>query len=234
MKRIESGIEQLDQLLYGGIPHGRTYLVSGEPGTGKTIFSIQYLLKGVSSGEKSVYISIDEKPELVILDIETLGWDIQSYLANGLLQILDFSSYFGKFNFEDMVSMDRLIEAIIQFVEKEEVSRLVIDPIAPLIFSERSMGIIAEYIRKLVFSLENHGRCTTFLTSYVPVGSEKLSQHGIEEFTVSGIIHLKFLKNHTKSIRSITIRKMRGTRIDLSEYSYEILPQRGIVLRQPI
>ena len=95
MEKVNSGIEGLNQLLYGGFPSGRAYLVSGEPGTGKTIFSLQYLLEGLKLGEKCIYISIDEKPEHVIADAAALGWNLHPFLNNEQLQILDVTGYFS-------------------------------------------------------------------------------------------------------------------------------------------
>ena len=235
MNKIESGIEGFDKLLYGGIPEGRAYLVSGEPGTGKTIFTMQYLVHGLQLGEKATYISIDEKPEHVIADCTALGWDINRFLENGQLQIIDITRFFSSMtNSTGTKSISHVIDDILGVVKQSGATRLGIDPIAPLIFSEADQAVVVEYIRKLIFSLEEHGDCTTLLTSYVPVGSEKVSSIGIEEFAASGIIVLRLIRLNNKRIRTIGVRKMRGTRIDLTEYSFEILPQRGLILRQPI
>lgn len=234
--RVSSGVEGFDKLLYGGFPPGRAYLVSGEPGTGKTIFCFQYLLAGVKLGEKCIYISIDERPEHVIRDAQELGWDIKDALASGDLQILDLTDYFGtaRLGEDKGIDINRIIEDVLGFVKKSGATRLVIDPIAPLVFSKNKVPEISEYIRRMIFAIESNNTCTTLLTSYIPVGSEVFSQHGVEEFAASGIIVLRILKSNNKFIRTIWLRKMRGTRIDLSEYSFEILPQRGLVLRQPI
>ena len=234
--KVDTGIEGFDKLLDGGFPSGRAYLVSGEPGTGKTIFSLQYLLQGAKKGEKTIYISIDEKPEHVIMDARSLGWDIDSYLKQGLLQIIDVTSYFSTSKQEGLVGVqvDRVVDDILGYVRQSGATRLAIDPIAPLIFSEKDFPNVVEYIRKLIFAIEDNTGCTTLLTSYVPVGSDKVSSVGIEEFVASGIIVLKLVKADNKRIRTIGVRKMRGTRIDLTEYSFEILPSRGVVLRQPI
>lgn len=236
MDKIPSGIEGFDKLVFGGFPKNRAYLVSGEPGTGKTIFCLQYLLTGAKLGEKCIYISIDEKPEHIILDAESLEWDICSYLNTGLLQILDVSNYFStaKLGEDKGINIERIIQDILGYVKKSKATRLVIDPVAPLVFSENKIPEVAEYIRKLIFAIENNTGCTTLLTSYVPVGADNFSQHGIEEFAASGIILLKLEQIDNKFIRTLWVRKMRGTRIDLSQYSFEILPRRGIVLRQPI
>lgn len=236
MEKLKTGVEGLDALLYGGIPVGRSCLVAGEPGTGKTLFSLQFLLEGLHAGQKALYITIDEKPEHLLLDAEALGWDLKPFLESGLLQILDVTSYFSTTHFDknDGIDVERITQDIVGFVQKHQVHRLAIDPIAPLVFSGHSTSQVVAYIRKLIFLLESQADCTTLLTSYVPVGSEKISHHGIEEFAASGIILLRLAQINNKFIRTIRIRKMRGTRIDLSEYSFEILPQRGLVLRQPV
>lgn len=235
MNKISSGIEGFDQLLFGGFPPGRSYLVAGEPGAGKTIFTLQFLVEGLKLGEKCVYISIDEKPEHVIFDAEALGWPLRKYLDAGMFQIVDVTAHFASAQIGTAgIDIDRIINEILRLVKEFGATRLVIDPVAPLIFSERHIPEVAEYIRRLIFAIEENDRCTTLLTSYSPVGSDKVSHHGIEEFAASGIIILKLQKLNTKYIRTVRIKKMRGTRVDLSEYSFEILPQRGIVLRQPI
>ena len=234
MEKIDSGIEGFNKLLYGGFPKGRAYLVSGEPGTGKTIFSLQFLLQGLKNGEKCVYISIDEKPEHVIMDAKALGWNLDPYLTTGQLMIIDVTSYFGSTRLGDNLDVNKVVDDIMAYVNNSGATRLAIDPIAPLIFGDRDYPDVVEYIRRIIFAIEDNTGCTTLLTSYVPVGSDKVSSQGIEEFAASGIIVLKLNRLNNKRIRTIEVRKMRGTRIDLTAYSYEILPDRGVVLRQPI
>ena len=236
MEKVSSGVEGFDQLIYGGFPKGRSYLVAGEPGTGKTIFLLQFLLQGIKEGEKGIYISIDEKPEQIVADALALGWDLSPQLEKGMLQIIDVTSYFSSIKHSDgsVINIDDIVNDILGYVKKSGASRLAIDPIAPLIFSSHQYPNVVEYIRKLVFSIEENINCTSLLTSYIPFGSNKVSSFGIEEFAASGIVVLKLVDHHSKKIRSISVRKMRGTRVNLSEYSFEILSDRGITLRQPL
>ena len=60
--RVPTGIVELDSLIEGGLRPGKTYLVVGEPGTGKTVFGLQYLVNGLMEKEKGLYVAIDEKP----------------------------------------------------------------------------------------------------------------------------------------------------------------------------
>jgi len=236
MNHIKTGVEGLDTLLFGGFPIGRSILVSGEPGTGKTILCLQFLLEGLSNGEKALFITIDEKPDHLIADALALGWDLIPYLQTGQLQIMDVTSYFSTTSIGeyDGINIDQIIHDVMLHVRNTGATRLAIDPIAPLVFSGNGSPKVVEYIRKLIFELEASQLCTTLLTSYVPVGSDKVSHHGIEEFAASGIIVLKLASINQKYIRTLRVRKMRGTRIDLTEYSFEILSSRGLVLRQAV
>ena len=65
MNRIKTGITGFDQLVEGGLPEGRSFLVSGGTGTGKTIFATQFLINGAKMGEPGVYLTLDERPELI-------------------------------------------------------------------------------------------------------------------------------------------------------------------------
>ncbi|MBI2991658.1 MAG: hypothetical protein HYY47_05930, partial [Deltaproteobacteria bacterium] len=72
-KRVSSGIPGLDPLIEGGFPEGKSYLITGESGTGKSIFCIQFILKGLMEGEKAVYVAVDEKPADILEEAASLG-----------------------------------------------------------------------------------------------------------------------------------------------------------------
>jgi len=234
-KRVTTGVEGLDGITGGGFIPGRSYLISGEPGTGKTIFCLQYILDGNKKGEKGIFVSIDEKPEHLIEDAAVLGWDLQPLLDNGALQILDVSQYFieTRTGGEKKIEVERIAEELVKHIKKMDAKRLVIDPIAPLVSKTEAIADVQNYIRKLVFSLEDSG-CTTLLTSHVPVGTNRLSQYDMEEFIVSGILLFRLVKPDKKYVRTVFVRKMRSTAVDLSEWAFDIAKDKGLVLRQPL
>jgi circadian clock protein KaiC len=94
-KRIPTGILELDQLIEGGLRSGKTYLVVGQPGTGKTVFALQFLLHGLMNKEKGLYVAIDEKPGDVVEQAASLGWDLAPFIESKEFLILDASAYFG-------------------------------------------------------------------------------------------------------------------------------------------
>jgi len=226
-----TGIEGLDALLHGGFPQGRTHMIAGEPGTGKTTMSLQFLMSGAQKGDRCLYITVDEKPEQIIANANSLGWDLKGLLEKGTLSFLDLTGYFGSRRIlSGRYNFDHIVDNIVGFIQDKKIQRLAIDPITPLIFSIQNHSDITYYIRKLIFKLEDFADCTSLLVSPIPVGTNKLSIHGMVEFLTSGVLHLR----QKKLVRILTIRKMRGIPIGMVDYNFEILPERGIILRQAL
>ena len=80
-RRLSTGIEGLDNLIGDGLQQDKVFMVSGETGTGKTIFCLQYVLAGVAGGENAVHVSIDEKPSHLLEDADSLGWNLKNMLT---------------------------------------------------------------------------------------------------------------------------------------------------------
>src|SRR5215472_9504566 len=73
-RRLSTGVEGLDEVLNGGFPVNRLYLIDGEPGTGKTTLALQFLLEGVRSGESVLYVTLSETKEEMYGVIRSHGW----------------------------------------------------------------------------------------------------------------------------------------------------------------
>ena len=139
IKKVPSGISDLDRIIDGGFPTGRSYLISGEPGTGKTMLSFQFLLDGLNNGENCIYVTLDESPGHIISDIQNLGWNITPFLENKKLQFLDMTQYFSSLTFNESNSnaLENVINDISNIVSQNNATRLVIDPVSPLVFTEK-------------------------------------------------------------------------------------------------
>ena len=92
ISRMPTGIEGLDNLMGGGFQRDKVYLISGEAGTGKTIFCLQYVLAGIRKGENAAYISLDEKPRHLVEDAESLGWDLKRMIKSSSFWMLHRTS----------------------------------------------------------------------------------------------------------------------------------------------
>jgi circadian clock protein KaiC len=76
--RASTGIRGLDDILGGGLPRHRLYLIQGEPGVGKTTLALQFLLEGVAQGEKALYITLSETHDELMQVAQSHGWDLDS------------------------------------------------------------------------------------------------------------------------------------------------------------
>ena len=225
MEKIKLGISKLDQLLDGGVPEGRVYLVTGEPGTGKTTFGLQFLQEGIDKGETGLFICIDEHPDPIIENARSLGWDLTAALENETLSFLDVTKYFGiESHLSDAINYNRIVDNLVQFISDNGTQRLVIDPIIPAIFTNSTSSSVSYFIRKFIFKLSQLPNCTSIITS-------PLSENNIEEVLASGVILLKTITNGTRSHREMVIKKMRGVNIMPCTLPYQFVIKKGLVIR---
>lgn len=237
MRRVSTGNPAIDEILEGGFESGKTYLLAGEAGTGKTIFSLQYLIYGAKSNEPGIYVTIDERPEMLVRDVRNFGWDLQPLIETRKLAVLPVRRYFTSKMWGR--EMDTIVNNIIEELDKRRreigAKRLVIDPIAPLVTTySNEVAWVREYIRSLIFSIEEKLGVTTVITSEVPTGENMMSRYGVEEFLTSGVIILSLSRVGNSIIRTMFIRKMRWTAVNPTIYRFEIERGRGIVLKEPL
>lgn len=221
IERVASGIKGLDTLIRGGFPKWSTILVSGTPGSGKTILSLQFLVNGImESDEKGVYISLEEDVERIKGYMQSVfGWNLKELEEKKKLILVR----------SDIYDFDKFKSLIETNVEKIGAKRIVIDPITVIsLFFERPLEI-----RRSLLDLDRllkRLNCTALLTCEIPEGSTSISSFGIEEFTSDGIVLLSYFPG--LSPRGITVRKMRATDHDTDIHPFEIKHDKGIIVYQ--
>jgi len=230
--RIPTGIVNFDRLISGGFMRGKTYLVAGETGTGKTLFSLKYLLTGIENGEAGVYIPFDETIEGTIEGALTLGWDLMEPIRSNMLEILDVRPFFAEVVREKFMAetVRQITAELKRHVERIGAKRLVVDPVAPLLGEVVDVSWTRDYIRAFVTAVERFIGTTTIITSEIPTGSPTLSRFGVEEFLSAGIITLSIQGLEHFNVRTVSVRKMRWTKVDLTPYVYDIRPIEGIIV----
>lgn len=232
LEKISTGISKLDELIGGGFIKSRTYLVAGETGVGKTIFSLQYIMHGLKNGENCVYVSFDERIQNVLTGAASLGWDFKDYVRQGSL--IPFEIRLRTEDLRHGKESRAFINAITKYTHSKPISRLVLDPISALAQGAGDLLWVREYVREIVTYLEEELGCTTLVTCDIPTGSNSLSRYGVEEFLASGIIVLGLTRVNGRYVRTVFVRKMRWSPIDMTIYTYEIVPGKGIVLGPPL
>jgi circadian clock protein KaiC len=131
---VSTGIEGLDEILNGGFPRRRVILVTGGPGTGKTVFATQYLYHGaVNLGEKGVFISLEEPIERIKENMANFGFNLEKLIKAGKLSFVELTPI--QFT---TIKPSGLIHLIREKVTPE-VKRLVIDPLTTIMLQEKDI-----------------------------------------------------------------------------------------------
>jgi KaiC/GvpD/RAD55 family RecA-like ATPase len=210
-ERLPSGIPGLDKLMEGGFVKGFTILVSGSAGTGKTIFSLQFLLEGLKKGENCMYISLEQKPQDILDDVLRFGWDLQSFISKKKF----FIEYHDPFQIADITS------PIIDKIKEKKITRVAIDSTSSFGLYFKDTFEIRKQLYKLLTGLKEIG-VTSILTTELTEEEGKLSRFGVEEFIVDGVVLLQFLGLGGKASFNIQVRKMRRTEHKKESYPYDI------------
>jgi circadian clock protein KaiC len=235
-ERVPTGIEGLDQTIEGGLPKGRSILITGEPGTGKTVFALQFLFEGLKRGEKCMFVTADEGPMDVLEQAASLGWDLERYADTKELSILNAGSYLstlpgaGK---ERHVDVQKTVSDLAAFVNQIGIQRLVLDPAGPFVMLRDSAVRIQDQTRMLIQMMRSSMKTTNLLTSYAVPRTGERSMHGIEEYLVAGAIVLEMIWKDGQLARSLIVEKMRCTNVKPTQLEFDIQKGRGIVI-QPV
>lgn len=219
MNRIPTGISGLDELIEGGFPEGRAMLLAGGCGTGKTIFCTQFIYNGAKKyGDPGIYVTLDERPELLRQDMARFGWDIRKLEETNQVHIIDGSLAKLGMPSEEEFSMpasgfdiDKLLLEIMRVAKRTGAKRLVIDSIPALGFNFQNENEVRNAIRKLSYLLMRIG-VTTIMTTEMGDQDNKFGKFGIEEYVVDGVLVLHYMGIGTRSNRTMHIRKMRATK----------------------
>ncbi len=232
MERVKTGIPGLDELLYGGIPKRNVVLVSGGPGTGKTIMSQQYIFNGLKRGEPGVYVALEEHPVQIRKNMTALGWDVREYEEQGLFAIVDaFTGGIGEAAKREryvVTSVDdfgEFIDILREALRDTKAVRAVVDSVSTLYITKPSVARGMMMTLKRV--LAGLG-ATSLLVSQVSVTDRGFGGPGVEH-AVDGIIRLDLDEVNGELQRSLIIWKMRGTKHDMRRHPFEIT-DKGIIV----
>lgn len=187
--RVSTGIDGLDDILYGGLVPERGYLVSGAPGTGKSIFGLHFLTTGVEAGEQVLYVNLDESTENIRRNAASLGFDVSH------IEFLDLSPGATPFESESLYNVfspgevdgDALKDGLRDGIDGIQPDRVFIDPITafqnliPDAHQSRTqITSLVEYLKAqgatVVFSSESAGDLDDTALQFMSDGTIRLSR----------------------------------------------------------
>ncbi len=230
--RVKTGIPGMDEILHGGIPERNVVLLSGGPGTGKSIFSQQFIWHGLQMGEPGIYVALEEHPVQVRGNMAQFGWDVRKYEEEGLFAMVDaFTAGIGKskeyerYIVHDLTDVREFIDVLRTAVKDINAKRVVIDSVTTLYINKPALarGIVMQ-LKRVLAGLG----VTSIFVSQISVGERGFGGPGVEH-GVDGIIRLDLDEIDGELKRSLIVWKMRGTSHSMRRHPFEIT-DRGIIV----
>ncbi|MFO7605986.1 MAG: circadian clock protein KaiC, partial [Desulfurivibrionaceae bacterium] len=221
LPKSPTGISGFDQITEGGVPTGRPSLVCGGPGSGKTLFAMEFLVKGaVEHNEPGVFVAFEETPEDLNMNVASLGFDLSALTARKKI-ILDYIhierseiEVTGEYDLEGLfVRLGYLLDSI-------GAKRIVIDTLEALFASLPNEAILRAELRRLFRWLKERG--VTALITAERGGNGTLTRHGLEEYVSDCVIILDHRVIEQISTRRLRIVKYRGSYHGTNEYPFLI------------
>ncbi len=196
MKKIKTGIKGLDKSMVGGFPSKTSILLSGGPGTGKTLLGLKFLLEGAKSGEKCCYVTLNEEKDELLRAcgmIESLR-GVKKYLGKNLI--------IEHLSMDESMTMKRFVSTISSY---PDIDRLVIDNVNKLLMFSDNGRSYRSHFSELISYLKRMG-CTMLICE---TEGDKIDTGHSEAFECDGVVNLSFLELEEKPMRTLEIHKMR-------------------------
>jgi circadian clock protein KaiC len=238
LPKSPTGIVGFDEITGGGLPAGRPSLVCGPPGSGKSLFALQFLVNGVTLyGEPGVFLTFEQNRADVVADVSSLDFDLDRLEADGRLLVdalaLEHRAIAtGEYNLEAL--MVRLAWAVEQFGAK----RVAIDNVEALFAAFSRPTLVRSELQRLFRLLKDRG-LTTVITG--ERGESTLTRHGIEEYLSDCVVVLDDRVVQDVATRRLRVLKYRGSNHGRNEYPFliganglEVLPITSLGLNKQV
>jgi circadian clock protein KaiC len=230
LEKLATGIPGFDLISQGGLVKGRTTLVTGTAGSGKTIFATQFLVEGIRAGEPGVFVTFEEPPEDICQNVASMGWDIPTWEANGTWAFVDASPQPGE-ETEIVGSYDlgALMARIEHAVRQVGAARVSLDSLGAVFARFADTSLVRRELHRLVSGLRQLG-VTAVLTAERSDAEGEIARYQVEEFVTDNVIVLRNRLEDEKRRRTVEILKFRGTSHQKGELPFTVLPREGIVV----
>jgi circadian clock protein KaiC len=220
LEKAPSGIQGLDEITGGGLPRGRTSIVCGGPGCGKTMLGIEFLVRGaLEFNEPGVLMAFEETPQDMAKNVASLGFNLEE-LADQKKLFLDYI-YVEPSEIQETgdYDLEGLFIRLQNAVETVGAKRVMFDTIEALFSGFSNPGILRAELRRLFRWLKDHN-LTTILTA--ERGDGTLTRNGLEEYVSDCVILLDHRIKDQISARRMRVVKYRGTKHGADEYPFLI------------
>jgi len=220
LPKSPTSIQGLDEITGGGLPKGRPTLVCGGAGCGKTLFAMEFLVRGATQyNEPGVFISFEETEKELTSNVASLGFDLDSLIKSKKIWLEHIHVERSEIKQSGEFDLEGLFIRIHHAIESIGAKRVVLDTVESLFSELPSPQILRAELRRLFHWLKKKG-VTTIITAERGDGS--LTREGLEEYVSDCVILLDHRVNDQSSIRRLRIVKYRGSTHGTNEYPFLI------------
>jgi len=220
LPKAPTSIQGFDEITNGGLPKGRPTLVCGGAGCGKTLFAMEFLVRGAMNyNEPGVYISFEETEKELTTNVASLGFDLNKLVKQKKIWLQYIRIDKSDIEKTGEYDLKRLFVRIHNAIESIKAKRVVLDTFESLFSALPNQTLIRAELRKLFGWLKKKG-VTTIVTG--ERGNETLTRQGLEEYVSDCVILLDHRVSNQSSVRRLRIVKYRGSTHGTNEYPFLI------------
>lgn len=220
LQKVATGIGGFDEVTHGGLPLGRTSLVCGAAGCGKTLFGMQFLIRGaLDYGEPGAFVAFEESEEDLAKNVASLGFDVQQLQRKKLLSVDHIRVERQEIEENGDYDLEGLFIRLGLALDSVKAKRLVIDTLETVFGGMSNHGLLRSELKRLFNWLRDRG-VTTIVTA--ERGDGVLTRHGLEEYVSDCVVLLDHRVNDQISTRRLRVVKYRGSTHGSNEYPFLI------------
>jgi circadian clock protein KaiC len=224
LEKALTGIIGFDQITHGGLPKGRPTIVCGGPGCGKTMFAMEFLVRGATEfNEPGVLMTFEETGDEMTKNVASLGFDLKSLAARKKIRMDYVKIEPAEIQETGAYDLEGLFVRLQYAVDSIGAKRVVLDTLEAVFSGFNNTGVLRAEIRRLFRWLKDRG-LTTVVTA--ERGDGPLTRYGLEEYVSDCVIFLDHRVNEQVSTRRMRIIKYRGTSHGGDEYPF-LIDERG-------
>jgi len=220
IRKAATGIQGLDEITGGGLPHGRPTLICGGAGSGKTLLAASFLVNGARLyGEHGVLMTFEENGDEIASDVASLGFDLPALVEEGKLFIDYVRVERSEIEETGEYDLEGLFVRLDQAIRATGAKRVVLDTIESLFSGLSNANILRAELRRLFRWLKDRGM-TAVITA--ERGEGTLTRQGLEEYVSDAVILLDHRVTEQVSTRRLRVVKYRGSHHGTNEYPFLI------------
>ena len=220
LAKAPTGIAGFDEITGGGLPRGRTSLVAGSAGAGKTLFGMEFIYRGATQfGEPGVFMAFEENETELAENVASLGFDLDASIKRNQIMVDFVRVERSEIEETGEYDLEGLFIRLGHAIEKVKAKRVVLDTLEALFAALPNEGILRAEMRRLFRWLKERG-VTAVITA--ERGSGALTRHGLEEYVSDCVILLDHRVIEQMSTRRMRVVKYRGSAHGTNEYPFLI------------